>query len=232
MPTSPNPEKLARNQIAQSHFQLALPKAIVGRMQDELDRYTERLVTKPKLLSGKLVVEQNDVPGTGPSHTMRWLFSADFEPNKTKTQATDETYWESWMVVLAGYAEPYTFDVSSFEVYIHREGGWERVYRTHDDPTVRATQDGEVWPEPAGEPPTNKGFVDVSALDGWRRMAANPDFPQQRSVEKLITAVDDMLRAGALKVGDEITVDMRDDAQRRAFWEFQRATKYMSSGER
>lgn len=205
--------------VLPTQFKVQLPNEVSLRIDRLIKEYSATLLVQPKIFKGKVVIEHNDIPVGGATHVVRVLVTADFEPKQPPSfdsidamlgggAAPQPGYWESWQATMTGAMVDTGFEVQNMELYVHREGGWARVHSSDNAPSsVRASQDGDVWPEPNGEPPANKGIVNLKGID-------------LRQVPKLDQLVHQMLTAGATQVHDEVIVDMRDKAQRAAFWAF------------
>lgn len=197
-------------------FELRLPEVIRTYIEDVLTRYKSTLIATPYTTEGKIVVEQQPVAIGGVNTVLRVLYTANFDHKKRSVADTlaagygsniDHGYYESWMVAMSGRTDDDEFKVVRSDVYVHRDGGWELVHTEQAGrvDTPQATANGDVWPEAAGEPPANKGIINTIGA---------------RDHPELAVLIHQMLDAGAREVGDEIIVDMRNDAQRKAFWSF------------
>lgn len=197
-------------------FRVQLPHEVQQYMTGVLNRYAETQLKRPKLMPGKLVIETNELPVGGITHVVRSLVTADFEPEKAKStlaqvlqgQQAELGYWESWMLCVSGSVDSEGFEVHQAQIYVHRDGGWGLVHTEEKDSRrPQITDENDVWPEPAGEPPANKGIVDLSTV---------------LTGSEARELVEVMLAAGATRIHDEVIVDMRNDKQRRAFWKLRR----------
>lgn len=202
-------------------FTVQLPAEVRNYLDRIVRDYAKTLLVGPKLTAGKVVVELHEMPVGGVTHVVRVLYTADFDAKSKQNLVAgmygkdpEIGYWESWMVVCAGRLVEGGFEISAAEVYTHRDGGWQHVLDalTKTKPTERWTTDGDVWPEPAGEPPANKGIICTTGIDQFAQLQ---DYVNQ------------MVAAGARQVQDEVIVDMRDDTQRRLFRKYQRVYEGM-----
>lgn len=215
-----------------TRFELRLPKAIDDALEKAFNAYRKQLLVPPKMLEGKIVVEQTSLPVAGATHIVRKLVTADYgkadygraSGPSPSFGAKEPGYWESWMGVLTGAennAKDCGFRVQQVQVFVHRDGGWMLVHNAFGKTDAPLHEEGDPWPEPNGEPPANKGIINTTAAFALK---------DQPGFEQLAKMVQEMIVAGGMVAGDELVIDFRNEEQRRRFWAYNAEVKKLWPG--